>query len=53
MLSKKEQEELASSKRGQGSRTAKTGSRRHKFDAEAAAEREKEKKKEKEAKKKG
>lgn len=41
ILSKKEQEELASAKRGQGNRTAKTGARRHKFDPEAAAEREK------------
>jgi hypothetical protein len=38
ILSKKEQDEIAAAKRGQGNRTAKTGSRRHKFDPEAHAE---------------
>ena len=50
-LSKKEMAEAAEAKRGQGNRTAKTGSRRTKYDAEAVAAHEKEKAKEKAAKK--
>ncbi len=39
-LSKKEKEAEAAQHKGQGSRLAKAGPRRRKFDAEAAAERE-------------